>query len=83
MFFTEFLSRKFLKEARERVGLSVIAIACRNSVTEKECDRPQTAQTNYCVNNAADYGRLTAENRADQVHIEQADAAPVERTDNN
>lgn len=65
LFNTELLSRKFLKEAREKIRLPVIAIACCYLITEKEGDCPQTAQTNHCVNDTADNRRLTAENGAD------------------
>ena len=48
---------------------------------EQEGYRPKSGQSDNGVNYSADDGRLSAEHRRNQVNAEQADAAPVERSD--
>ena len=48
---------------------------------EQQGDAPQTGQTDHGVDNARQQGGRTATDPSDQIKLEQANATPVERTD--
>lgn len=52
------------------------------AVPEEQCDAPDSGQTHQCVDHAGQHGHLSAAEKGHRVKAEQADAAPVEGTDN-
>ena len=49
---------------------------------EEQCDAPDSGKAHQCVDHAGEYGHLAAAEKGHRVEAEQADAAPVEGTDN-
>jgi hypothetical protein len=52
-------------------------------VPEQQCDAPQSGQSHQRVNDAGQNGHLAAKEERHRVKAEQADAAPVQGTDDD
>ena len=52
-------------------------------IAEQQCDAPQTGNAYQRVDNAAECGHLTAEQKCDAVKAKQTHAAPVQCTDDH
>ena len=51
--------------------------------TKEKRQAPDTRKSDYCINDTAQNSALAATDPRDDVKLEQTDAAPVDRTDNN
>ena len=67
-------------------GFPLLPIGCFHGffpVPEEQGDAPDGSQSDQGVDDAADNGRLAAEEPSHQVELEEADAAPVQAADDD
>ena len=77
-FLRSFFSKKRPPRARRRNRLRFDAFAG----AEDEGNAPDAGESDYCVDDTADDGILTAEEPGNGVELKETDAAPVEGADN-
>ena len=66
---------------RRPKALILFGYCNRFAVSEKQADKPKTADRYECINNSADYFALSAEYPCDYIKTEKTDGAPVDGAD--